>query len=89
MTLRLQPTYVPLIVLPAPLTDALAQAFLLSMTMLIQTWVYPRAPGQGLSRWNFGVVTLFFAFAFVDWWLLVFRAERGIDFLYHLSYFKL
>jgi len=74
----------------APNDFALAlHAFILSTIMLGQTYYYPRAKGQGLSRYNKAVVIAFFMFAVVDSCLLVAGHLPGIDFLYRLSYFKL
>jgi len=64
-------------------------AFLLSSITLAQTYYYPRAEGQKLSPWNRGVVTAFFVLVAADYLLVGMGVQEPIDFLYHLSYFKL
>jgi len=64
-------------------------AFLLSSITFAQTYYFPRAEGQTLSTYNRGVITAFFALATIDYLLVSSGVQAPIDFLYHLSYFKL
>ncbi|KAG8907227.1 hypothetical protein FRB99_005051 [Tulasnella sp. 403] len=64
-------------------------AFLLASTTLAQTYWYPRARGQALSTYNRIVLNAFFTLLLIDFVMVVAGVQPGIDFLYHLSYFKL
>jgi len=64
-------------------------AFALSSITLAQTWWYPRAEKQRVSTYHRIIIAAFFVLATLDGGLVVFGSEPGIDFLYHLSYFKL
>ncbi|KAG9004107.1 hypothetical protein FRB94_012416 [Tulasnella sp. JGI-2019a] len=64
-------------------------AFVLSTFTLLQTWWYPRGEKQRVSTYHRVVIAIFFTLAALDTTLLLFGGETGIDFLYHLSYFKL
>ncbi|KAG8862309.1 hypothetical protein FRB96_001888 [Tulasnella sp. 330] len=64
-------------------------AFLLASITLGQTYWYPRAERQRVSTFHRVVIAIFFALATLDAMLVLVGAESVIDFLYHLSYFKL
>jgi len=61
----------------------------LSLITLLQTYWYPRAPGQRLSTFNRLLISLVFLIAFSNLFAVANGAEHAIDFLYLLSYFKL
>lgn len=64
-------------------------AFVLCCITLSQTWLYPRAPGQELSAWHRFVVSAFFTIIIIEGLSVISDIIPTIDFLYHLSYFKL
>jgi len=64
-------------------------AVTLATFTLLQTFWYPRAPGQLLSNFNRVLLVAFTVFCLVDLTLVVSAAEQVLPFLYHLSYFKL
>lgn len=64
-------------------------AFTLCCITLGQTWIYPRAEGQQISRWHRFVVSALFTVATIEALAVVSSILPTIDFLYHLSYFKL
>lgn len=64
-------------------------AFTLCCITLSQTWVYPRAEGQRISTWHRFVVSAFFTIAVIEALSVTSGILPTIDFLYHLSYFKL
>ncbi|KAG8980546.1 hypothetical protein FRB90_007649 [Tulasnella sp. 427] len=64
-------------------------AFILCCITLSQTWVYPRAVGQELSAWHRFVISAFFTVVVVEALSVISDILPTIDFLYHLSYFKL
>ncbi|KAF9520392.1 hypothetical protein BS47DRAFT_1323917 [Hydnum rufescens UP504] len=61
----------------------------LALFTLLQTYWYPRAPGQRLSLFNSLLISLVFLIAASNLFAVAMGAEQGIDFLYLISYFKL
>jgi len=57
--------------------------------VLTQTFIYTREHGQRISAFNKSIIVAFFFLAIVDMALVVFGVQEPLDFLYHLSYFKL
>jgi len=73
---------------PNDVAFAIHAAILASITLL-QTWIYPRAPGQRLSTANHFVVTFALVVFATNLFSVITGSESAIDLLYILSYFKL
>jgi len=73
---------------PNDVAFAIHAAILASITLL-QTWIYPRAPGQRLSTVNHFVVTIALVVFATNLFSVIVGRESTIDLLYILSYFKL
>lgn len=71
------------------MTCPFVQAFIVATFTLSQTYWYPRGEKQMVSTYHRVVIAVFFALASLDAVLVLAGVETGIDFLYHLSYFKL
>ncbi|KAG8927940.1 hypothetical protein FRC00_001952 [Tulasnella sp. 408] len=59
------------------------------LAFALHTWIYPRAVGQELSAWHHLVLSFWFITFVAEAFAVVSDIVPTIDFLYHLSYFKL
>jgi len=73
---------------PNDVAFAIHAATLASIT-LIQTWIYPRAPGQRLSPANHYLIIITLVVFAMNLFSVSVGRESAIDLLYLLSYFKL
>ncbi|KAG8715105.1 hypothetical protein FRC09_016926 [Ceratobasidium sp. 395] len=64
-------------------------ALVLTIIVLLQTFYYPRGPGQRLSHFNRAVIAFMVVFFVVDIGRTILFQEPLIDVLYHLGTFKL
>jgi len=64
-------------------------ALVLSAIVLLQTFYYPRGPGQSLSSFNRAAIIFMAIFFAVDMWRVYAFQAHLIDVLYHLGTFKL
>ena len=81
--------FAPILSYKAEMTHYASKAAILASITLLQTWIYPRAPGQRLSTANHFVVTFALVVFATNLFSVITGSESAIDLLYILSYFKL